>query len=160
MRFLPVTITDRVAQPLVIRLLGEAEHPARHRDRHPHGGVGRGQFLDEREHYFGGADPIFKFACDRYAVARRRISLSISSSWIRFSIFACSRCPSRPPDGAGVTPRPSRCASRTHTCNADFETPISAHTCFCDIPCVSTIATASRLNSSEYFTGMTAILPT
>ena len=45
--------TDRVGAPLVERLGREAEHPAGHRDRHPDGCVGRGQFEDQRVHDFG-----------------------------------------------------------------------------------------------------------
>ena len=70
-----------------------------------------------------------------------------------------ARCPSASPDAAGTIPRPASSALRTHACNADFEIPISAQTRFCDIPCVRTRATASRLNSSENFTGMTSSFP-
>ncbi len=88
MCLIPRTIRDGLTQPLVVRLLREAKDPARHRDRHPGGSAGRGHFTDEREHYFGLTDPIFKFACDKYADALRRISFSISNSRIRFNIFA------------------------------------------------------------------------
>lgn len=54
MRFLDLTRADRVLEPLVIRLLGESQNPARHRDRHPNGGAGRGHLTDEREDHFGG----------------------------------------------------------------------------------------------------------
>jgi hypothetical protein len=43
-RIVPVALTDRVGAPLVERLLGEAEHPAGHRD----GNVLGGEFTDER----------------------------------------------------------------------------------------------------------------
>src|SRR5690606_15047845 len=116
----------------------------------------RGKVLDEREDHFGDWPPSFKFACDRYAVAFLRIRFSVSSSLIRFSIAACSRRPSA--STAGLIPRCSSWASRTHACSADFEIPRSAHTCFCGSP-DSTSSTAVFLNSSVYFVGMVAILP-
>lgn len=70
-----------------------------------------------------------------------------------------SRTEEAKPWEPGHSGRPASSTLRTHACNADFEIPISAQTCFCDIPCVSTRATASRLNSSENFTGMTSSFP-
>jgi hypothetical protein len=48
-RVVPVPMADRVGPPPVERLLGEAEHPAGHRDRDAVGG----QVEDQREHHFG-----------------------------------------------------------------------------------------------------------
>ncbi len=84
-RVVPVPLTHRVFEPLVVPLSRETQHPARHRDRHPDGGTGRGHLTDEREDYFPG-----RFACDRYAAARRRTSFSCSSSRIR--LFAARSC--------------------------------------------------------------------
>ena len=61
-RVSPVAVAERVGQPLVVRLLAEAQHPARHHDRHPKLGAGRGHLTDEREHYFGETKPTLKFA--------------------------------------------------------------------------------------------------
>ena len=56
LRLIPSSVRDRVAQPPVIRLLRDLQHPARHRDRHPHWGAGRSQLADERVDHFG-SDP-------------------------------------------------------------------------------------------------------
>lgn len=56
----PVPLGDRVVEPLVVPLPGQAEDPQRHRDRHPDRGAGRGHLSDEREDYFPG-----RFAWDR-----------------------------------------------------------------------------------------------
>ena len=61
MRVLDITRADGACQPLVVRLLAEAEQPTRHRDRHPGGGTGRGHLTDERVDHFGGVI----CACDR-----------------------------------------------------------------------------------------------
>jgi hypothetical protein len=47
-RVVPVAPADRVGPPLVERLLGEAEHPAGHRDRDLFGG----EVEDQRVHHF------------------------------------------------------------------------------------------------------------
>ena len=73
-RLVELGVGDRVGQPPVVGLAGELEHPARHRDGDPVGG----QLADERVDPFPG-----RFACDRYAAARRRTSFSCSSSRIR-----------------------------------------------------------------------------
>ena len=43
----PVPLGCRIASPLVVGLPGDPQHAARHRDRHPHGGGGCGQFTNE-----------------------------------------------------------------------------------------------------------------
>jgi hypothetical protein len=48
-RVVPVPLRDRVSAPLVERLLGEAQHPAGHRD----GDVVGGEVKDQRVHHFG-----------------------------------------------------------------------------------------------------------
>ena len=45
----PVGLGDGLFEPLAVPLGREAQDPARHRDRHPDRGTGRGQFTDERE---------------------------------------------------------------------------------------------------------------
>jgi hypothetical protein len=59
-RVVVVPLRHRLVEPLVVPLDREAQHPARHRDRHPDAGTGRGHLTDEREDYFPG-----RFACDR-----------------------------------------------------------------------------------------------
>ncbi len=78
---------DGAFEPRVVPVGRQAQDPARHRDRHPDAGTVRGHLTDEREDYFPG-----RFACDRYAAARRRTSFSCSSKRIR--LFA-SRSSSR-----------------------------------------------------------------
>jgi hypothetical protein len=56
----PVPLGHRVFEPLVVPLGREPQDPARHRDRHPDAGTGRGHLTDEREDYFPG-----RFAWDR-----------------------------------------------------------------------------------------------
>jgi len=56
-RVIPGPLRDWGSAPLVVGLPGDPQHPARHRDRHPHRGAGRGQFTDERERYFPGRLP-------------------------------------------------------------------------------------------------------
>jgi hypothetical protein len=48
-RVVPVTLTDRIGQPLVVGLCGEAQHPAGHRHRDVLGG----EFTDQRVDHFG-----------------------------------------------------------------------------------------------------------
>jgi hypothetical protein len=50
---LEVPVADRDGEPGVIALTRELQYPARHRDRHPHRGAGRGQLTDERVDHFG-----------------------------------------------------------------------------------------------------------
>lgn len=59
-RVVPVTSADRVFEPLVVPRGRQTQDPARHRDRHPDRGAGRGHLTDEREDYFPG-----RFAWDR-----------------------------------------------------------------------------------------------
>ena len=49
MRVVPLTIRDRIGFPSVKRLLGEAQHPASHRDRDPV----TSKIADQRVHHFG-----------------------------------------------------------------------------------------------------------
>src|SRR4051794_6751847 len=67
-------IGDRAGTLPVVGLPSDVEYPARHRD----GDTVGGQLAHERVEPFPG-----RFACDRYAVARRRTSFSCSSSLIR-----------------------------------------------------------------------------
>jgi len=60
MGVVPVPLRDWIFEPLVVPLGREPQHPARHRDRHPDAGVGRGHLTDEREDYFPG-----RFAWDK-----------------------------------------------------------------------------------------------
>ena len=62
------------SQPPVIGLAGELEYPARHRD----GDAVCGELTHERVEPFPG-----RFACDRYAAARRNTSFSCSSRRLR-----------------------------------------------------------------------------
>lgn len=88
-----VPVTDRIGLPGVERLRRELQHPAGHHDRDPVGG----KVTDQRVRHFGDW-PSLRFACDRYAAARRRTSFSCSSRRI---FFFASR---RSSDSALVTP--------------------------------------------------------
>src|SRR5690625_1091390 len=116
-------------------------------------GAGGGHLTDEREDYFGGV----MCACDRYAAARRSTSFSCSNSRTRLRALATSRR-SSVSTGGGVTPRDCSRSFCTQSCNAEREMPMSSHTWRWVIP-EFTIATASSLNSSEYFLGIVNILP-
>jgi hypothetical protein len=70
-----LTLGDGVDQPPVVGLAGELQYPARHRDRDSV----CGELFHERVEPFPG-----RFACDRYAAARRNTSTSCSRSRIRF----------------------------------------------------------------------------
>src|SRR5690625_2328112 len=96
-------------------------------------------------------------ACDRYAAARRSTSFSCSNSRTRLSALATSRR-SSVSTGGGVTPWDWSRSFCTQSCNAERDIPISSLTWRWVIPAF-TIATASRLNSSEYFLGIVNILP-
>ncbi len=65
---------DRSGTPPAVGLSSDVQDPARHRD----GDTVRGQLAHGRVEPFPG-----RFACDRYAVARRRTSFSCSSCLIR-----------------------------------------------------------------------------
>lgn len=95
--------------------------------------------------------------CDKYAAARLSTSFSCSRSLLRR--INSRICASSAGDTSFVTGRPAsrRSASATHFDSADFETPRSRPTSRCVAPC-RTNATASCLNSSEYF-AMMYILP-
>src|SRR3546814_2654222 len=75
MGFSELAVTHRLFEPPVVGLAGNLEDPARHRD----GAPVVGELSDERVHHFPG-----RFACDKYAAARRSTSFSCSSSRIRF----------------------------------------------------------------------------
>lgn len=57
---IPVPLAHRTLERLVVPLRRKTQDPARHRDRHPNTGTGRGHLTDEREDYFPG-----RLACDR-----------------------------------------------------------------------------------------------
>jgi hypothetical protein len=59
-RVVPVPLANGLLAPRVVPLGRQAQDPARHRDRHPDAGTGRGHLTDEREDYFPG-----RLACDR-----------------------------------------------------------------------------------------------
>ena len=91
-------------EPPVVGLAGELEDPARHRDGDPVGG----QLADERVHHFPG-----RFACDRYAAARRSTSFSCSSSRIRrfasrSSAFSAAVVPGLMPSSTSAALQPVR----------------------------------------------------
>src|SRR6185369_9157251 len=65
---------DGVGTPAVVRLAGELEYPARHRDGNPVGG----ELSYERVEPFPG-----RLACDKYAAARRSTSFSCSNNRFR-----------------------------------------------------------------------------
>ena len=65
MRIPQIPIADRVFQPGIETLSGEAQYPAGHRDRHPNSGVLRGKITDLRVHHCG------LISRERYPTARR-----------------------------------------------------------------------------------------
>ena len=73
----PVGFGHWVSKPAVVRLPVQIEHPTRHR----HGDPVDGKLADERVHHFPWLPG--RFACDRYAAARRRTSFSCSNSLLR-----------------------------------------------------------------------------
>jgi hypothetical protein len=83
-RRVELEVADRGGTPPVVGLAGDVEDPARHRDGDPV----VGELTDERVDQFPG-----RFACDRYAAARRSTSFSCSSSRIRASRHAARRSP-------------------------------------------------------------------
>src|SRR5690606_11527318 len=92
-RLLEISRWDRLGQPPIVRLARELQDPARHRDGNPVSG----QLADERVDHFPR-----RFACDRYAAARRRTSFSCSSNLIRFrasrnSVFSAAVVPAEIP---------------------------------------------------------------
>jgi hypothetical protein len=54
LRISDLTLRAWLLHSSAFRLLTEAEHPARHRDRHPHTGTGRSHLAAERANYFWG----------------------------------------------------------------------------------------------------------
>src|SRR5699024_9896470 len=96
LRVIPVRIKDRIGtirrhqiscwhwllQPSVIRMTSKLQYPARHHHRDPLSS----ELVYERVEPFPS-----KFACDKYAAARRSTSFSCSSSRLRFrSSFSSS----------------------------------------------------------------------
>src|SRR6202042_1126709 len=142
----PVPLADRVLAPGIERLLGEAEHPAGHRDGD---GVG-GKVKDQRVHHFG------EISRAKYAAARRRISFSCSS--VRFR-FLSSR---NSADSRDVTPGlipSSTSASFSHRYRHDSEIPKSLAICDSGASPLRATATTSRRNSRGNAFGMANILP-
>src|SRR5690606_3819718 len=86
-----LALGDEVRQPPVVGLAGELEHPTRHRHRDPCGG----ELRHKRVEPFPG-----RFACDRYAAARRSTSFSCSSSRIRLRASRSSATSERVVPGA------------------------------------------------------------
>lgn len=72
------TITDGMPPPSVKPLASQLQHFARHR----HGDPRDGPLVDERVDHFG-TPPSSRFACDKYAAARRSTSFSCSRSRLR-----------------------------------------------------------------------------
>ena len=68
-------VDDRREEPAVVGLASETEYPTRHHD----GDAVDGKLAHQRIH-----QPFGRFACPRYAAARRSTSFSCSSSRIRF----------------------------------------------------------------------------
>ena len=97
-----VPVGDRAGEPAVVRLAGELQDPARDRDGDPVAG----QLTNERVHHFPG-----RFACDKYAAARRNTSTSCSSNRIRFRASRSSAASVR--DWPGLVPS-STSARRIH----------------------------------------------
>ncbi len=68
-------VGDRTSEPPVVGLSSKVQHPARDRDGYPVGGELVHEWV---EPFFPG-----RFACDRYAAARRRTSFPCFRSLIR-----------------------------------------------------------------------------
>jgi RHS repeat-associated protein len=73
-RLVEQLVRDRLVAPAVVILAAELQHPARHRDGDPISS----ELCHERVDPFPG-----RFACDRYAAARRNTSFSCSNNRIR-----------------------------------------------------------------------------
>lgn len=71
----PLLIRHGVGQPSVVGLAGDLQYPARHRHRDT---IGGGEIAYERVEPFDG-----RFACDKYAAARRSTRFSCSKSRLR-----------------------------------------------------------------------------
>ncbi len=95
-------VGDGVGPRAVVGLAGELEYPARHCDGDPVGG----ELSYERVEPFPG-----RFACERYAAARRRTSFSCSNNLIRRRASRSS--PDSPVLLPGLTPS-STSAWRNH----------------------------------------------
>src|SRR3954451_7165667 len=154
MGVVPVALGHGVGLPLVEGLLGEAEHPAGHRD----GDVLGGELLDQRVDHFG------RTSRAKYAVARRRISFSCSSSLFRRrssrssadSSFAPP--PPRSPLAGRVRPS-SRSAIFSQRCRQDSEIPKSRATWETEASPLRATAMTSRRNSAGNGLGTMPILP-
>src|SRR5690606_1690052 len=128
-----------VLQPPVVLLPAQIQDPTRHRHRYPDRVLLHGQLTDEREHHFGG-----RFACERYAAARRRTSFSCSSNRIRRLASRSSTDSCRP--GSGLPP-PSRSALASQFVRQVSEIPKSEATCLKVTP--SSRDRATRTTSSR-----------
>ena len=111
-RVVPLGVGHRSSQPPVVGLKGDLQDPTRHRDGDPVDS----EFTDERVHHFPG-----RFACDRYAAARRNTSFSCSSSRNRFRSSRFS--PSSSDAGPDRSPS-SRSARLNQLFKHDSEIPI------------------------------------
>src|SRR5690606_37957980 len=131
--------SDGVREPPVVGLAGELEHPTRHRHRDPCGG----ELRHERVEPFPG-----RFACDRYAAARRSTSFSCSSSRFRFLSSRNSAASVRV--WPGLAPS-SISARRIHFCSVIGWTPKSFAICSIVTPGSRLLAT--RTTSSRNSVG-------
>ena len=139
---------DRGGEPAVVGLAGELEDPARHRDGDPVDG----ELTDERVHHFPG-----RFACDRYAAARRRTSFSCSSSRIpAFQLAQLGRLGRRSRRAGG---RPRRRPWRSQFRRHDSLIPKSFAICRDRGLAPSGDATTSSRNSFGWGLGTVNILP-
>jgi len=98
-----LTVAYGFGQPSVIRLASKLENPTRDRD----GDTVGGQLTGERVEPFPG-----KFACDKYAAARRSTSFSCSRTRLRLR-RSRSSADSAAVDRAGHRPRSRPYAARS-----------------------------------------------
>src|SRR6185312_11178115 len=146
MCLIPVPVADRALLPRIEGLLGEAQHPAGHRDRD----TVSGQVKDQRVAHFGAISRA------KNAAARRRISFSVSSVLFRL------RSSRNSADSLLVTPGrtpSSTSASLSQRCRQDSEIPKSFAICDSGASPLRATATTSRRNSMGNAFGMPIILP-
>src|SRR5687768_7131652 len=149
-RVVPVALAHQIGAPLVERLLREAQHPAGHRD----GNLLGGELTDQRVDHFGSTSRA------KYAVARRRISFSCSSSLLRRrSSRSSADSPFSPlprsPAAGGARPS-SRSAIFSQRCRQDSEIPKSRAIWATDASPLRATAMTSRRNSAG--NGLTTML--
>lgn len=141
-----VPLRHRVFEPPVVGLLGDVQHPTRHRDRHPHGSLLRGQLADERVHHFG-EPPSLRLACHKYAAAHLSTSFPCSSRRLRRrnSRLSTTSAVLRP----GWTPLSTACCL-SQRYRHEVETPKSFPIYSTEVPGPRLFATlrTSALNSS------------